>query len=124
MSAFANYSYQYDPEPQSDNFPTSELNLPPNHRFNVGFNANYDRFFGNLNVNYTHDAFWTDVLDARYSGPTDPYTLVNGAFGVHFANRKVTTSIKVTNILNQDVQQHVFGDFIKRQVLGELRLSF
>jgi hypothetical protein len=36
----------------------------------------------------------------------------------------VTTSIKATNLGNQDVQQHVFGDVLKRQIVGELRVQF
>jgi hypothetical protein len=28
------------------------------------------------------------------------------------------------NLLNQDVQQHVFGDVLKRQIVGELKVRF
>lgn len=122
-SVFVNYSWQDDPDP-AEGYPESELNFPPNNRFNVGFNFNYPRYFGSLAVNWTDAAFWTDVLDFRFAGPTDSYTLVNAAFGVRLANAKVTPSIKVTNLGNQEVQQHVFGDFIKRQVVGEVRFSF
>jgi len=31
--------------------------------------------------------------------------------------------VKATNILNKDIQQHVFGDIIKRSVLGEVKLT-
>jgi hypothetical protein len=30
----------------------------------------------------------------------------------------------VINLGNQDIQSHVFGDIIKRQVIGELRVLF
>ena len=30
----------------------------------------------------------------------------------------------MTNLANQDIQQHVFGDITKRQVVGELRVNF
>jgi outer membrane receptor protein involved in Fe transport len=122
-SFFANYSWQDDPDP-SEGYPESELNFPPQNRFNLGAYFNYPRVFGNVAVNWTDEAFWTDVLDFRFAGPTDSYTLLNVGFGVRWANGKVTTSIKATNLANQDVQQHVFGDFIKRQVIGELRFSF
>ncbi len=49
---------------------------------------------------------------------------MNGGVGVRWANNKVTTSVKVINLANQDVQQHVFGDILKRQVVGELRVQF
>ncbi len=35
-----------------------------------------------LSVSYVGEAFWQDVLDARFSGPTEAYTQFNGAFGV------------------------------------------
>jgi len=60
----------------------------------------------------------------RYAGSTDSFTLVNGAFGVRWLDDKVTTSIKVVNLGNQEVQQHIFGDIMKRQVVGEVRFGF
>ena len=70
------------------------------------------------------DAYWQDVLDARYAGPTDSYTQVNGAFGMRFSRDRLTATIKAVNLLNEDIQSHVFGDFIKRQIIGELRFQF
>ena len=74
--------------------------------------------------NFTDEAYWQDVLDVRYAGFTDSFTLVNAAFGVRWLNNRFTTSIKVTNLGNQEVQQHVFGDIMKRQVVGEVRVGF
>jgi len=122
LNAFVNYSWQAEPEPEG--FPLSEINLPPQHRFNAGFNFSQGRFLGNLSASYVDDAFWQDVLDARFSGPTEAYTQVNGAFGVKFAGDKVAASVKVINLLDEDIQSHVFGDFLKRQVIGELRFQF
>ena len=72
-------------------------------------------------MNYSGDAFWQDVLDARYHGTTEAYTLVNGGFGLKWLGDQLTTTVKVINLLNEDVQQHVFGDILKRQVIGELQ---
>ena len=122
LNMFANYSWQGEPEP--DGFDLSELNIPAEHRFNVGVGLNYRRVLGNLSVNRAGDAFWQDVLDARYHGTTDAYTLVNGGFGLRWMDDQLTTSVKVINLTNEDVQQHVFGDILKRQVIGELRVVF
>ncbi len=121
VGVFANYSYQATP---TANFDLSELNLPAKNRFNVGFNFNKSRFLGDMSITYSDSAFWQDVLDDRYHGTTDSYTLVNGGFGVKWAKNRITTSIKGTNLANQDIQQHVFGDIIKRSVVGELRVNF
>jgi hypothetical protein len=75
-------------------------------------------------VSYTGDAYWQDVLDQRYAGSTDAFTLVNLGFGVKWMQAHLTTSLKINNLLNSEIQQHIFGDIIKRQVVGEVRYSF
>lgn len=122
LNLFANYSWQGEPDPEG--FDIIELNIPAENRFNVGASVNYARIFGNLSVSYSGDAFWQDVLDVRYSGTTESYTLVNGGFGIRWADRKLTTAVKAINLGNQEVQQHVFGDITKRQIVGELRVQF
>ncbi len=74
-------------------------------------------------MNYSDKAFWSDVLTSPYHGYTDAYTMVNGSFGVKWTNGKVTTLVKVTNLFNQDIQQHVFGDILKRTVSFEVRIK-
>ena len=122
VSTFANYSYQAEPVPTG--FDVSELNLPPKSRFNVGVNFDYPRYMGSLSVSYTDDAYWQDVLDARYHGPTEAFTMVNGSIGARFGGGHVTTVLKLTNMFNVEAQQHVFGDILKRQIAGELRVGF
>lgn len=121
VGTFVNYSYQAKP---TANFALTELNLPAKNKFNVGLNFNRDRFLGDVNITYSDSAFWQDVLDDRYHGTTESYTLVNGGFGVRWLNNRLTTSVKGTNLANQTIQQHVFGDIIKRSVVGELRVNF
>jgi outer membrane receptor protein involved in Fe transport len=122
LNVFANYSYQTDPDPKD--FALSELNLPPNNRFNVGASFNYNKFQGNLSVTYQDSAFWQDVLNDPYHGTTKSYTLVNGGVGYTWADDKVTTSLKFTNLGNSRIQQHVFGDITKLQMVGEVKVNF
>ena len=90
----------------------------------LGIGILYGMFLGNASVSYVDDAYFQDVLDARFAGPTEAYTQINGAFGVKFAKDKITATIKVINLTDEDIQSHVFGDIMKRQVLGELRFQF
>ena len=121
VNVFANYSYQAEPVPDFDK---SEINLPPRNRFNAGFNFSQGRTVGNLSVSFVDDAFFQDVLDSRFAGPTKAYTQVNGAFGFKFLKNSLQTTIKAINLLNEDIQSHVFGDILKRQVIGEVRVIF
>ena len=126
VNLFVNYSYQWMPE--IEDFPVgttiNDVNWPAKNRFNVGANVNYMKWFGNISVNYTDEAYWQDVLDARFAGTTDAFTLVSGAIGYRWLNEKVVTSLKLTNIGNQEIQQHIFGDILRRQVVGEVRFGF
>jgi hypothetical protein len=42
---------------------------------------------------------------------------------VKLAGGKITTSLKGTNLTNEKVQQHLFGDILKRALFAEVRLS-
>jgi hypothetical protein len=121
LGVFANYTYLATPEV---NFSLSEVNLPPKNRFNAGVNFTRDRYLGDLVVTYSDSAFWQDVLNEPYHGTTKAYTMVNGGFGVKWLKNRVTTSVKGTNLGNQKIQQHVFGDIIMRSIVGELRVNF
>ena len=63
------------------------------------------------------------MLSGPYHGFTDAYTMVNASVGVKWVNGRITTLAKVTNLLDQKIQQHVFGDVITRSVIGEVRFS-
>jgi outer membrane receptor protein involved in Fe transport len=121
LNVFANYSYQFEPDPD---FALSEVNLPPTNRFNAGFSYSQGRFLGNLNVNYQDEAFWQDVLDARFHGPTEAFTQVNGAAGMRWMDNKLTTTLKLINLFDKEIMSHVFGDVLRRQVIGEVRVQF
>lgn len=121
LNVFANYSYQAEPDPDFD---LSEVNLPPVNRVNIGFNFTQGRFLGNAVFTYVDEAFWQDVLDARFHGPTEAYTQVNGAVGMRWANGRIVTTIKAINLFDEEIQSHIFGDILKRQVIGEVRITF
>jgi len=118
---YVNYSYQPTPDV---NFDESEINQAPKNRFNLGLSGDNGRFFGSFDVNYTDEAFWQDVLDARYAGWTDAWTGVNVAFGARFMQENLSAAVKINNIANRYIQQHIFGDVLKRQFVFELRAGF
>ena len=125
LSAYVNYSWQDEPEILDDPspFPPEELALPPTHRLNLGLSVDRRRYLASVAVNYSSRAFWSDVLTPEYFGYTDSYTLVNANFGVKWNRGKVVTSLKGTNLTNEDIQQHIFGDILKRSVSAEVRVK-
>jgi hypothetical protein len=127
VTGFANYSYQKTPKaltPASGQLPyfISEIGIPPKNRFNAGVNVNTKRFLGNASVNYTDKAYWTDVLPPFFSGPTDAFTQFNATFGVKWMDGKLTTSLKAIDLFNEKIQQHIYGDITRLNVVFEARL--
>ena len=121
-SWFFNYSWQ--DEPEVTGIPLDEVNLPPEHRANFSLGYDAGRWFVNGNVNYQDEAFWTDVLDSRFHGPTDAFTQLNLGAGVRFADDRVTLSVQAQNATDEEIQQHVFGDILERKVIGQIRFDF
>ena len=118
-----NYSFQDEPEVSADIDPTS-INSPPENRFNFSLAYNGAKLYADLNVNYVDEAFWTDVLDSRFHGTTEDYTMVNLSLGVRFKGDKVTLSVIGVNIFDDEILQHIFGDIISRKVTGQLQFKF
>ena len=125
LNAYVNYSWQDDPEPLDDPnpYPPEEISAPPTNRFNVGVSFKQKKLFGSASVNYSDEGFWSDVLTREYHGTTPSYTMFNASLGVRW-NERVTFTLKGTNLTDEDIQQHIFGDILKRNIVGELRLSF
>jgi outer membrane receptor protein involved in Fe transport len=116
LDVFSNYSWQAEPKPK-----TSDLNLPPTNRFNAGLNFDYKRYMGNLSVAYVGRAYWQDVI--FYGGWTDAYTVVNLTAGARLDHGgKYTAMLKISNLANALVQNHIYGDLLKRQITGEFRM--
>ena len=42
----------------------------------------------------------------------------------YIAAIELVTSLKIINLFDQEIQQHVFGDVMRRQMVGELRVGF
>jgi outer membrane receptor protein involved in Fe transport len=127
VSAFVNYSFQAEPDPEFPGFTKAEalqeINIPARHLFNIGVSCVTPRTFGLVSVNHSSEAFWQDVLDSRFHGTTQPYTMLNVTAGYKFSGGKYSAALKIVNLTNEDVQQHVFGDVLKRQVMVELKMS-
>jgi outer membrane receptor protein involved in Fe transport len=123
ITGFANYSWQARPE--SKEFDIFGINLPPTHRFNAGINFEYKRYLGNVSVGYVGSAYWNDILSIQYSGSTKAYTVVNAGGGVRWGEgRKYTAMLKISNLANTPIQNHVYGDILKRQIAGEFKVRF
>lgn len=127
VSGFVTYAFQADPIPSFPGLnPTqalAEINLPSKHQFSVGLSGATDRLFGTISLNRSSRAFWQDVLDSRFHGYTNANTTVNATIGMHFSEGRYSLAIKATNLMNEQIQQHIFGDVVKRTVVAEFKMN-
>lgn len=127
LRAFANYSRQarpsvLEPGPRQIRFPLNEVGVAPASRLNAGLSWNGERAFSSLSLAHASRGFWNDVLNEPYFGYTRAYTLLDGAAGVRLMSDRVALSLRGTNLLDQEVQQHVYGDLLRRSLRVEVRL--
>ena len=117
---FANYSWQKNPE--VEDLDPAEINIPPRNRVNIGVAGSHRGFIYSVTVAYQDEAFWADVLDARFHGFTDPVTTLGLTFGYEYKN--VDFAVRATNVTNEPFHQHYVGDVIGRRVVVEAGFNF
>ena len=123
VNAVASYTWQDEPDVDDEAIGTLFTNIPPEHQLSLSLDLDRHRWFGSVGVTYTDEAFWQGVLDSRFWGTTDSYTLLNSAIGVRLGERLVL-SIKGTNLTDERAKQHVFGDIIGRKVSTQIQARF
>ncbi len=129
VSVYANYSYQSTPKlmnaPGDPLRPPAEtISVSPRHRLNFGLFGSGEHFLGSLGFNYADSAYWAQVLQPQYYGYSPSYLMVNGSIGDRWLDGRLVTSLKGTNLLDWKIQQHVFGDVLRRTIVADVQLKF
>lgn len=117
---WANASWQDDPEIEGAD--AVDVNRAPKWRANLGVGRDLGEFFWNATVNYQGEAYWADVLFARAT--TDAFTQVNASLGWRFREERLTFKLIGQNLLDERLQQHIFGDIIDRKIAAQLGIEF
>jgi len=65
------------------------------------------------------------VFAPLFSGYTEGYTVINAGAGVRWgAGSRYAAGVKVSNLANTRIQNHIFGDILKRRISGEFKVRF
>jgi len=122
VSTWASYSWQDEPEVTPAGDTTFQVNIPPEHRFTLGGRFRAGRAHGSASVDYADKALWTDV--PPFVGTTDAYTLVNASVAVDLFDEQLTIGLDGVNLLDEEIQQHIFGDILRRRIVGRVMIRF
>jgi iron complex outermembrane receptor protein len=125
LSARGSYSYQSDPVASrlDPRFPLV-INRPPTNMINGGLIYSGARWQGSVDASYVDEAYWSDILDARFWGWTRSFFLLNARVGYPLRGTPARVSVSATNLLDRRIKQHVFGDIIGRKLSAEVRYRF
>jgi outer membrane receptor protein involved in Fe transport len=121
-SWFANASWQDEPSFKGIDDAETSQNRPPEYRANFGLSFDNGGFFVNTNVNYQDEAYWADVPLAV--GSTDAFTQVNLAVGFRLLDERMTLQVIGSNVFDEDIQQHYYGDILSRKITGQVGFRF
>ena len=97
------------------------VNNPPGHRLSLGGSWAGRYWQVGATVDYVSKAFWQDVLTPDFWGWTDGYTLVGGQVRWQSRSKLFEVKVRVTNLFDERIQQHIFGDVIGRRSSLALR---
>jgi outer membrane receptor for ferrienterochelin and colicins len=100
------------------------MNEPARHQFSALVGGRYRDWKGSVALLRVGRAYWADVLvaDPRLRGFTPAFTLVN-ASATWAARSGVEFVVKGTNLMNRQVQQHVYGDIISREISAYVNVT-
>jgi iron complex outermembrane receptor protein len=107
-------------EPEVDSAETGlSLNVPPEHRASASLQFVGEQIFGSMGVNYQDEAFWGDVFAPQFVGYTDSFTSVSASVGYR-VRKDTTIQVRGSNLLDEDIQYHLWGDVIGRRITMEI----
>jgi len=111
------YTFQATPalEEQQSDFPL-QINRPPRH--SAGGRVTYvdPHWSAAADLSYTGRAFWSDVFTEPFWGYTKDYLVFNGRVGAYLSASRLELWLSGTNLLDEKIKSHVFGDTVRRKV--------
>ena len=135
-------SYSYQDVPRSDGVPMDErievvreetaagtdldgdglvadtsafVNIPARHRLSGMLQLTRPRWTVAAAVDYVAETFWQDVLTSDFWGFVPRYTLVGLRGSYLWPRQRLKLGAQVTNLFDEPIQQHIYGDIIGRR---------
>jgi outer membrane receptor protein involved in Fe transport len=94
---------------------TEFVNIPAEHRLSLVAGIDRKRWHASAGFDFVDETFWQDVLTPDFWGWVDGYTLVGLRGGYRWPGVGAELTAQVTNLLDEPIQQHIFGDIIDRR---------
>jgi len=104
---------------------TSEfVNIPARHRVSGSLGLDRPRWSASASWDYISGTFWQDVLTSDYWGFVSGYNLVGVRGAWRWPRQGLELTAQLTNLLNEPIQQHIYGDVLERRATVGLSYSW
>jgi hypothetical protein len=125
ISTRASYTFQDAPKATgADPRYPLQLNRQPKSMASAGLIYQGQTWNGSVDTSYVGEAYWSDVLDARFWGTTSSFVLLNAKAVYPLPGVPMQLALSGTNLLDRRIKQHVFGDIYRRHVSAELQVRW
>lgn len=121
LSLQGSYTFQDVPRLESGTNLPLQINRPARHQVGGGLTYAADRWTAAGDAHYTDKAFWSDVFTEAFWGYTDAYLSVNARVSYRLQDLPWELWLSATNLFDEKIKSHVFGDTIRRKVTGGVR---
>jgi outer membrane cobalamin receptor len=121
VSIQGSYTFQDTPDVETGTPFPIEVNRPSRHQAALSLAYLADRWTASGQVQYTDRAFWADVFTQEFWGYTDAYASVNARLSYRPPHTPWDVWLAATNLFDEDIKGHVYGDTIGRKVTAGIR---
>jgi outer membrane receptor protein involved in Fe transport len=121
LSVQGSYTYAADPLLESGTDLPLQINRPARHQGGGGLTYAATRWTASGDIHYTSRAFWADVFTEPFWGYTDGYVNANARASYHLAGQPWELWLSGTNLLDQKIKSHVYGDIVRRKISAGVR---
>jgi outer membrane receptor protein involved in Fe transport len=121
VSIQGSYTFQDTPDVQSGTPFPIEVNRPSRHQGALSLAYLADQWTASGQLQYTDRAFWADVFTQEFWGYTDSYVNVNARLSYRPPNTPWEVWLTATNLFDERIKSHVYGDTIGRKVTAGIR---
>jgi outer membrane receptor protein involved in Fe transport len=97
------------------------INRPSRHQDGVTVTYRHGVLTAEGNLRYVTRAFWADVFTQPFWGYTPAYHSIDGRVSCRLPGRMWEVWARTTNLSNEPIKTHVYGDTIGRSVTAGLR---
>jgi iron complex outermembrane receptor protein len=115
------YTFRGTPLLESGTNLPLQINRPARHQANGSLSYISDRWTVGTDIHYTGRTFWADVLTEPFWGWADSYVGVNARVGYRVPARPWELWVAATDLFDEKIKSHVYGDIVRRKVSGGIR---